>query len=360
MANTSFELPNPLTPLAFFPPDLAYQASVSLYVLVGSAAVLIWDILMNLQRDIKMLKRYKLTLSLVVYFISRFSALAYLLGNAVLQTAPLSHCENVHRLQALYPILIPSTSLLFFFRVRAMYSDNTKVVVFFFLLWLAVIGGSITPIIGVSAMNIGPTDYCINSGLKLYVSAACIVPFVHDTLVFCATSWRLWKNAHITQNIHNNVKVMVLGHHLPSFSRALLKDGQAYYLTTISLNIVTIALFFNTSISVAYRSVIGIPNIVLMNSMACHVYRNIRFGVYKESFTGMDISMSLPRHERSPLSAIVFEKNEDANSLGASVTRNDRDTSTLGIELDQVSKTSSSWEKGVRKPGQLMSDVPPV
>ncbi|KAF4610092.1 hypothetical protein D9613_010443 [Agrocybe pediades] len=186
--NTSFELPNPLTPLAFFPPDLAYQASVSLYVLVGSAAVLIWDILMNLQRDIKMLKRYKLTLSLVVYFISRFSALAYLLGNAVLQTAPLSHCEIVHRLQALYPILIPSTSLLFFFRVRAMYSDNTKVVVFFFLLWLAVIGGSITPIIGVSAMNIGPTDYCINSGLKLYISAACIVPFVHDTLSQLAAS----------------------------------------------------------------------------------------------------------------------------------------------------------------------------
>lgn len=33
------ELPNPQTPLAFFPPDLAYEVSVSIYTFVGSLAV---------------------------------------------------------------------------------------------------------------------------------------------------------------------------------------------------------------------------------------------------------------------------------------------------------------------------------
>ncbi|KAF9553161.1 hypothetical protein CPC08DRAFT_767748 [Agrocybe pediades] len=206
-------------------------------------------------------------------------------------------------------------------------------------------------------MNIGSTDYCINSGLEPYVSAACIVPFVNDTLVFCATSWRLWKNAYVTQSIHNNVKVMVFGHHLPSFSRALLKDGQAYYLTIISLNLVTIALFFNTSISVVYRSFIGVPNIVLMNSMACHVYRNVRLGVYQES-ASMSDSMSLPRHERTPPSAIVFGRNQGVD-LGTCGTRQDDDnhTTTLEVELDQISK--ASMDKSVKHPGQS-PHAPPV
>ncbi|KAF4610090.1 hypothetical protein D9613_010441 [Agrocybe pediades] len=224
-------------------------------------------------------------------------------------------------------------------------------------MWLAVIGGSITPVLGVSAMNIGTTDYCVNSGLQPYVSAACIVPFVYDTLVFCATSWRLWQNAYVTQSISNNVKVMVFGHHLPSFSRALLKDGQAYYLATISFNLVTIALFFNTSISVVYRSFIGVPNIVLMNSMGCHVYRNVRFGVYQNS-ASTNGSMSLPRHERAPLSVMALGRNQGLNKMGTPNAHHDTGhASTLEVELDYISKTST--EKGGHRLG-YSSNIPPV
>ena len=38
-ANTSLQLPNPLTPMAFLPPDLARQVTISSYVLVGSSSV---------------------------------------------------------------------------------------------------------------------------------------------------------------------------------------------------------------------------------------------------------------------------------------------------------------------------------
>ena len=30
----------------------------------------------------------------------------------------------------------------------------------------------------------------------------------------------------------------------------------------------------------AYRSFVGVPNVVLMNNMACHIYRKIKFGDY--------------------------------------------------------------------------------
>ena len=37
------------------------------------------------------------------------------------------------------------------------------------------------------------------------------------------------------------------------------------------------------SIPIVYRSAIGIPNIMLINVMACRVYRNTKFGIFKET-----------------------------------------------------------------------------
>ncbi|KAF4618686.1 hypothetical protein D9613_009933 [Agrocybe pediades] len=362
MANMTMELPNPQTPMAFFPPDLAWQITIALYSLVGASSVIIWDILTNLHTDIRMLKHSKANLSLAVYFVSRFSTLFYLLGETILQSqvtihpclndeltpfdtlaAPLSHCENIHHLQALYPIAIPSTALLFFFRVRAMYEGNRLVVGFFSFMWFAVLAGSITPTIGVNATRIGSTNYCVNLGLAPYVSAACIVPFINDTLTFLATSWKLWQNAHVPQSIHNNVQVMVFGHHLPSFSKALLKDGQAYYLTTISLNLVTIALFFcNTS--AVYKAFFGVPNVVLMNSMACHVYRNVRLGVYIGS-TG---TTTMSKNDRT--STILIGQGWNVNTnvargnhvVNFDVELGDVSNGTIhGEDLHELGKTSN-------------------
>ncbi|KDR73194.1 hypothetical protein GALMADRAFT_724171 [Galerina marginata CBS 339.88] len=310
MSNIS-ELPNPFTPMAFIPPELAFQITIATYVLVGSVSVLIWDILLNLQTDLKMLLKRPLRMPTIIYFIS--SSLAYLLGITTLQTSPVGHCQNVHYIQFLYPIVVPSTSLLFFFRIRAMYLGNNVVIVFFFFMWLAVIGGSLTPTQGLFGTNIGTTKYCLNSHLEPYVAAACIIPFVNDTLVFCATSWRLMQNSYVDTTIKNGVSVMVFGRHLPSFPRSLLQDGQAYYLTTITLNLVTSCMFFNLSIPVVYRSFIGVPNIVLMNSMACHVYRNVRLGAYRE-FLPSQPSI-LAREKSTTPSTLAFTGNPSRPSV---------------------------------------------
>ncbi|KDR73140.1 hypothetical protein GALMADRAFT_72670 [Galerina marginata CBS 339.88] len=287
------DLPNPLTPMAFLPADLAYQLTISTYVLVGSLSVLLWDIATSIRADIRVFTHYRIRPSIAVYILSRLTSLAYLFAITILQTAPIGHCENIRRVEFLYPFVISLTTLLFFFRVRAMYAGNKVVIGFFFCSWLAVIGASITPIFGVSGSSIGSTRYCLNDRLEPYVASACIVPFVNDTLIFCATTWKLLANSHVNSSFKNSFKVVVFGHYLPVFSKAVLHDGQAYYLTTISLNLLTICLFFNESVPVVYRSFIGVPNIVIMNVMACHVYRNIKFGYYKECATCPPTSRSL-------------------------------------------------------------------
>lgn len=131
---------------------------------------------------------------------------------------------------SIYAVAVPSTALLFFFRLRAIYDKNLLVVLFFFVVWLSVVGGSLTLITAVAAENIGPTVYCVQSGLKSYAASAPITSLIHDTLVFCAISWRLMMNTHVENNISKLAKGFMSGSSLPQFSRALLQDGQMYYL----------------------------------------------------------------------------------------------------------------------------------
>ncbi|PPR04829.1 hypothetical protein CVT24_010250 [Panaeolus cyanescens] len=275
------QLPNPFTPMAFLPPDLAFQVTISNYTVVGSLAVMIWDIVINLSCDWRLLTQYRVRTPTLIYFLSRWSTLAYLIGTTILLTAPVgSVCSKFRFINILYTFAIPSTSLLFVLRVQAIYRENKAVIAISSALWLCVLAGCITPIFGLDGQTIGITKYCIQSKLEPYVSAAAIAPLVNDTFVFLATTWRLLQNAHGEAGLKGNLQTLFLGRNLPLLSKAMLQDGQVYYLTTISLNLVTDILFFNTSVPVAYRSLIGVPNIVLMNCMACYVFRNVKFGIF--------------------------------------------------------------------------------
>ncbi|CAA7262468.1 unnamed protein product [Cyclocybe aegerita] len=345
------ELLNPFTPMAFLPPDTAYQVTIAIYVLVGSLAVLIWDIVTNLYNDYKMITQCRMNISCIVYFLSRWSCLAYLTGLTILETAPVGHCDNIRLVQSIYPIAIPMTSLLFFFRVVAMYEWNKYIVAFFSLSWLAVVGGCLTPTQGISGSNIGNTAYCINSRLEPYVSAAAIVPFVNDTLIFIATTMRLMQNTYVDTNIKNGLKVMLFGKYLPAFSKAVLQDGQAYYLTTISLNLVTAIMFYNTSIPIVYRSFIGVPNIVLMNAMACHVYRKIRFGVYRETTVLSTHELPLASDTtRGQSSGIAFGRNSALSTIPSCRIGGAQDAKLVVdvLELGRVGRSLSIDDESAR------------
>ena len=145
--------------------------------------------------------------------------------------APLSNCAHIEKgLDVLCFVAIPSTSLLFAFRVCAVFGMNLWAIAFFGTLWLAVVGGCMTVLFGITGANIGPTPYCLISGIKPYMEAAAVIPMVNDTIIFCAISWRLWDNNWAHRTVKNSFRVFVFGDYLPSFSKSMLQDGQAYYL----------------------------------------------------------------------------------------------------------------------------------
>ena len=123
--------------------------------------------------------------------------------------------------------------MLFFFRLRAVYNRNQKVVVAFFVMWLGLVVSAVFIPLGLVGRAIGPTAYCEEMLAKDNNTVAIVqtVPLVYDTLVFLAISWRLAHMAYVKpKGVRASFRTIALGMNLPIFSRSLLIDGQAYYL----------------------------------------------------------------------------------------------------------------------------------
>ncbi|KDR73856.1 hypothetical protein GALMADRAFT_71553 [Galerina marginata CBS 339.88] len=279
---------NPLAYLSYLPPSLAYESTIGVYVLVASLVVQIWDIFNNLNEDYKLLTRNPIRAPAVV-----ISTLAYLLFAVIYQTAPIGNCQVLSKVGSLlFCIAMPATALLFYFRVTALY-NNKYVSAFFFVLWLGLLGGTATDIVGIDGYNIGPTRHCSGGTLKPIVSSIAFGVLVNDSLIFVAISFRLMQIAQPEEmKLKEVLKAVVFGNNLPAFSRALLRDGQAYYLTTNTASFIYIVIFYINSIPLLYRLIFGVPNFALTNILACRVYRRTKSGQYRE-YSTMNLSLPL-------------------------------------------------------------------
>jgi hypothetical protein len=105
---------------------------------------------------------------------------------------------------------------------------------FFGGFWLAVLGVCLAFVLGVNAMNIGLTRYCnFGAQVKPFAGAVVIIPLINDTLVFLAISWCLSCNSYARRTLKDGIRILVFGDYLPLFSKAMLQDGQVYYLLVL-------------------------------------------------------------------------------------------------------------------------------
>ncbi|KAJ3513402.1 hypothetical protein NLJ89_g2965 [Agrocybe chaxingu] len=71
MNDVADEIINPMTPMAYLSPDLAFQLTIATYVLVGTLGVILWDVLNNIRVDLPFLSTYPLKFPTVAYWLSR-------------------------------------------------------------------------------------------------------------------------------------------------------------------------------------------------------------------------------------------------------------------------------------------------
>ena len=144
--------------------------------------------------------------------------------------APVDNCHLIRYVGILYPIAIPLGILPLMVRVFAIYRNNKFVIAFFSITWLSVLGGCVAMPIGSAGRNFGSTKYCYQKLTDPTNALTSFSPFIHDSLIFLATSWAFMRNSYSGLCIKNIFRVAVLGRELPPFSKSILRDGQAYYL----------------------------------------------------------------------------------------------------------------------------------
>ncbi|KAF9476640.1 hypothetical protein BDN70DRAFT_897207 [Pholiota conissans] len=173
------------------------QLTIVNYVVVSVTTEYIWDIVTHLADDYYLIKKNPINLPMVVHLLSRWFTLAYLL-ETVLVNATLVKCCDLHiRLsEVFYVIAIPSSELIFFLHVRALYIDCKIMANFLVFMWIATLGASFALLIAAltlsHSVNIGPTNYCIgDGGNPSYLGAGAIIPAVNDTILFFALAWRV-------------------------------------------------------------------------------------------------------------------------------------------------------------------------
>ncbi|KIM77109.1 hypothetical protein PILCRDRAFT_12289 [Piloderma croceum F 1598] len=267
---------NPYTPLVFLPPNIAYQLQVICYIHVATLAAFTWDWLMAIPEEYRIIRQVGLSRPNVAYFLSRFGTFGTCLSTTIFKIALIDDCKAIKYVEgAFLEIGVTATSLLFFFRVKAVYNNSRIITAFFGLLWLAITGLNILILSGMSKHHIPHTRRCFESTAPKYSTAPFILAALNDTLVFLAISYHILSSAMVSSTWSARVKSFVTGNGLLHLSKALLQSGQVYYFVTIGMAIATTAFILSPGVPGVLKPVLGSVYIALSSAMACRVYRVI-------------------------------------------------------------------------------------
>ena len=125
---------------------------------------------------------------------------------------------------------MPVTTLPLVMRVCALCNNNKYLVAFFTFSWLSVLASFIIVPFGVAGKQVGNTKYCYEVKSETAAMASAVSILVLDILIFVVTSAVFMNSSYGDVSIKKGYKAMLLGKHLPAFSRSILRGGQAYFL----------------------------------------------------------------------------------------------------------------------------------
>ncbi|KAF5354592.1 hypothetical protein D9758_011217 [Tetrapyrgos nigripes] len=322
------------TAVESIPEEFWKQLRMSTYIAVGTAAMALWDLVVNVENDYLILSRKMVTIPTLAYFLCRLSMLGTAIADAVFLTLSTTKCKEINlTMESFLFISVFSTTLLLYFRLKAIYYHNRTVIIAFFILWVITVGCTALLFRQREVLYIpDPLTHqhvCLYSGFDFTTGILNLnAILVHDTLVFIAVSLELFKNshldfdgstemgtvrassgtnysAHITGTILN-MKQFFSGQNLPAFSRAFLRNGQIYYLISLLATITTNVIICTPVFSIpgmknvpGLRIMFFIPHATLISAISCHAFRQVRFGLIHELAEGPILPIRTLRKPRA-------------------------------------------------------------
>lgn len=259
-----------------YPP--AEEVEITSYSSVAILTVFMWAWLICLPEEVTILRRKRLSLPIVAYFVARLACLGNCICSVVLGTNLAVLSEALVGPSDPYNLLFfwitqSTTSLLFLIRIWAVYRYSKYVRYAFCALWTAVAASPALILIGRA-----PNDTCFIPHLPCWVwgpfTLPCMVAMLfYDTLVFIAVATAIYKNSvDLTTDLSymQRFKLLICGNGLYKASEMLLKSGQLYYGVTIGVQLLSTVSAF---LGLKYSQLIYMIFVPLSSVMACKVFR---------------------------------------------------------------------------------------
>ncbi|KAH8102168.1 hypothetical protein BXZ70DRAFT_57653 [Cristinia sonorae] len=347
------QLPNPLTPLAWLPPDIANQFHNAR--LIGAIALGLWgwDVLMSLGDEYRIFRK-KFKLPDVAYILARITSGTFIIMAFIFNNFDLNDCESyVKGIGSFASLGILFNSTLFLYRILAIFHGRRLIISFFVFLWIGTFACSLTAPFSLGGTHIGTTKLCIPYRVKSYGTAGIVASGVNDTLVFIAITFHLLSGMPV-KGLSGRVKNFFSGAGMGRLSRAILHDGQKYYLVVVSINIIATVMILTPSVPLAYANIMAIVNAALQNSMACRVFRDLKLGYYK--------SMNPTQHSaRTQPIDFVFGTQGDASNFHEGQRASNPPESSVGAQSQKDAYDMGSHsEKGEIAEVEYRSSKGPV
>ncbi|KZP10661.1 hypothetical protein FIBSPDRAFT_937892 [Athelia psychrophila] len=223
--------PNPYTPMAFLPPSLAQEYEVTTLIYLTSTGALIWDWLMNMPDEYRIASLVGIPISKIAYFCARVFSLAFCLSSAMFQVAPVSDCQRLEVIMAIFIMFaLNANNVLYFLRVRAVYGKSRIITAFFGFFGFGVFGTTFCAPFTIKAQHIGSTSRCVTTEVHPSLLAMMFSNATFGTLVFLAISYRITSQSVGGAGWCAAAKGFFRGDGAPRVGKLLLHHGQLSYL----------------------------------------------------------------------------------------------------------------------------------
>ncbi|EEB95685.1 hypothetical protein MPER_05304, partial [Moniliophthora perniciosa FA553] len=207
------------------------------------------------------------------------------------------HCSTIAKvvLSAL-PMFVTAEATLIFYRVRAVYLEQKRVVLVFLVGLLLIAGFSVTIPFAGSGFQTNPTNpYCTASMNVRLAEALVITPLVYSIFVFIAVSYKLMPPKSQTEQtldqrhtLRDGVKAFWKTRNLPLVSRTFLQDGQIYILIFILTTLISLIPMTVKSIPVIYKFIFLSPHVAIENALNSYLLRSVRATMLQQDRLEMD------------------------------------------------------------------------
>lgn len=281
------------------PPSILQQIKNANYMVVVGLVLISWELLVHLFQDISYLRTKGWYKRPVVwsYFLQRYGAFVVLVCQANIELGHPSSCYAAGLISLIVGgvIVLPSISLIYLYRVLAIWNHRAFVKWTLIVMWVLLLGASITAPFSQEAANL-PDGTCVIARTEKYTPVSFIANTAYDTLVFALTIVKLAANRQQYKNFTSPIQTL------------LLRDGVLYFAVSIAVGItntvfleaVTVPIVASTIIPfhIAIASVMTtrlVNNVFRLNSGGSGMIQFVGTGQTGNSSFGAGVSRSTGR-----------------------------------------------------------------